>query len=110
MSPWRSQGVLQAGVAVIKRNAPVESLIDLNFGSGKAEALALLRDLETLALPLHDVVVADDALMNEAADAVEVFRRGAPGGLHVAGSAGEAAVVVGDETRNTALAESRSRA
>ena len=42
VSPWRSQGVLQAGVAVIERDAPVESLIDVDFGSGKAEALALL--------------------------------------------------------------------
>src|SRR5580693_2419766 len=97
MSLWRSQGVLQAGITVIKRNAPVESFIDVNLGSGKAEALALLRDLETLALPLHDVVVADHALMNEAADAIQIFRGGAPGGLHVAGPTGEAAVVVGDE-------------
>ena len=99
MSPWRSQGVLQAGVAVIERNSPVESLIDVNFGSGKAEALALLGDLEALALPLHDVVVADDALVNEAADAVQIFGCGAPCGLHFAGAAGEAAVVVGQEER-----------
>jgi hypothetical protein len=97
MSPWRSQGVLQAGVAVIERDAAVESFIDVNLGSSKAEALALLRDLEALAVPLHDVVVADHALMNEAADAVEVVRRRTPGGLHFARAAGEAAVVVGHE-------------
>src|SRR6266404_4327383 len=97
MSPWRSQGVLQANVAVVERNAPVESLAEMDFGSGKAEALALLRDLKALALPLDDVVVTDHARVNEAADAVQIFRRGTPRGLHGAGSAGEAAVVVGHE-------------
>ena len=69
----------------------------LDFGSGKAEALALLGDLEALAVPLHDVVVADDAFVDEAADAVEIFRSRAPGGLRFARAAGEAAVVVGEE-------------
>src|ERR1022692_4465323 len=69
MSPWRSQGVLQTGFAVKQGDASVKGLIDLNFGSGKAEALSLLRDLEALALPLHDVIVTDHALMNQAADA-----------------------------------------
>jgi len=98
MSPWRSQGVLQAGVAIIERDAPVERLIDVDFRSREAEALALLRDLEALAFPLHDVVVTDDALVNEAADAVQIFRGGAPGGLHITRPAGEAAVEVGDES------------
>ncbi len=89
--------MLQAGVAVIERDAPVESLIDVDFGSGKAEALALLGDLKALAVPLHDVVVADHALVDEAADAVEIFRSRTPGGLQVARSAGEAAIVVGHE-------------
>jgi hypothetical protein len=30
--------VFQAGVAVIERDSPVESLIDLDFGAGEAEA------------------------------------------------------------------------
>ena len=89
--------MLQAGVAVVERDAPIESLIDVDFGSGKAEASALLGDLKRLAVPLHDVVVADHALVDEAADAVEIFRSRTPGGLHFARSAGEAAVVVGDE-------------
>jgi hypothetical protein len=94
MSPWRSQGVTESGVAVKERDPAVESLIEMDFGSGEAEALSLLGDLEALALPLHDVVVADHALVNEAADAVEVFRWGAPSGLQVARTAGKAAVVV----------------
>ena len=97
MSPWRSRGVLQTGVAVIERNASVESLMEMDFGSGKAEALPLLEDLETLALPLHDVVMANHALVDEAADAVQIFGRGAPCGLQIARAAGEAAVVVGHE-------------
>src|ERR1700692_1839971 len=95
MSPWRSQGVEQAGGAVVERDAPVESLIDVDFRSRKAEALSLLRDLEALAFPLHDVIVADHALVNETADAVQAFRRWTPGGLHFARTAGEAAIVVG---------------
>ncbi len=97
MSPWRSQGVLQAKVAVVEANAAVESLIEMNFGAGEAVALALLGDLKALAVPLHDVVVADHAFMNEAADAVEIFWRWTPCGLGFTGAAGEAAVVVGDE-------------
>lgn len=54
---------MQAGVAVVEGDAAVESLIDVNSSSGKAEALAF---------PFHDVVVADHALRNEAADAVEI--------------------------------------
>src|SRR5882762_267257 len=97
MSPWRSQGVLQGGVAVVERDAAVESLVDLNFRAGEAETAGLLGDLEALALSLHDVVVADDAVVEEAADAVQIFGRETPGSLHFARSAGEAAVVVGEE-------------
>src|SRR5260221_2693771 len=97
MSPWRSQGVLQGGVAVIKRDAPVQGLVDVNFRAGEAEALSLLGDLEALALPLDDVVVTDHPLMDKAANAVQIFGRGTPCGWHLAGSAGEAAVVVGEE-------------
>src|SRR4051794_41774467 len=91
MSPWRSQGVLQTSVAVVERDASVEGLIDVDFGSSKAEALALLRDLKAVALPLDDVVVADYTGMDEAANAVQIFGRGTPCGLHFAGSVGEAA-------------------
>ena len=97
MSPWRSQGVLQAGVAIVKRDAPVERLVEMDFGSGKAEALALLGDLEALSFPLHDVVVADHAFMDETTDAVEIFRGRPPGSLAFARLAGEAAVVVREE-------------
>src|SRR5438270_3724815 len=97
MSPWRSQGVLQASVAVIERDPPVQRLINVDPRSGEAEALSLLRDLEALAIPLHDVVVADHALMNEAADAVEIFRSRTPCGLHFPRTADEAAVVVREE-------------
>src|SRR3954464_15956030 len=104
MSPWRSQGVLQTSVAVVERDASVEGLIDVDFGSSKAEALALLRDLKALALPLDDVVVADYMGMDKAANAVQIFGRGTPCGLHFAGSVGEAAVVVGEEQAEHGIA------
>jgi len=88
---------MKAGVAVVERDVPVESLIDVDLGTGEAEALSLLWDLEALAVPLHDVVVADHALMNEAADAIQVFGGGTPCGLHFTRPAGEAAVVVGEK-------------
>ena len=89
---------MQLGVAVIKRDAPVESLVDVDFGSSKAAALGLLGDLQALSFPLHDVIVADHALVEEAADAVKILRRGAPCGLELARPAGEAAVVVGEKS------------
>jgi hypothetical protein len=90
--------VLQTGVTVVERHSSVKGLVDLHFGAGKAEAARLLRDLEAAAFPLHDVVVADGALVKEAADAVEAVRCGTPGGFHLAGLFGETAVVVGDES------------
>jgi hypothetical protein len=59
--------------------------MEMDFGSSKAEALSLLGDLEALAFPLHDVVVTDDALMNKAADAVQIFGGARRFGFHEAG-------------------------
>ena len=89
--------MVEFGVGVIDRYPAFERFVDLHFGPGKAEAFRLGRDLERAALPLHDVVVADAAFVYEAADAVEVFWGGAPGGFCFARGAAEAAVVVGQE-------------
>lgn len=97
MSPWRSQGVLQPGVAIVERDTSVESLIELNLGASEAEAAGLLGDLKALAFPLHDIVVADDALMNEATDAVEIVRGRAPSEIGLACRPSKATVVVDDE-------------
>jgi hypothetical protein len=88
---------LEAGVAVVEGEAAVQRLVDLCLGTGEAEAAGLLRDLEAAAVPLHDVVVADVAFMNEAANVVDIFRGRAPGCGGFTRRAGEAAVVVGDE-------------
>src|SRR5437588_10330108 len=89
--------MFQASVAIVERDAPVEGLIDLHFGTGETEAAGLLGDLQSPAFPLHDVVVADHALVHQAADTVEAFRSGTPGGFPVARLPSETAVVVGDE-------------
>src|SRR2546423_2222284 len=68
-----------------------------DFRPGEAEALGLARDLETAALPLHDVVIADDALVDQAADTAEIFGGGAPDLFRFLSGASEAAVVVGKE-------------
>ena len=89
--------MLDTGIAVVKRKASIESLIDVDFGSRKAEAFGLLGDLKAVAIPLHDIVVADDAFVHEAADAFEILRSLAPDGCGFARQSCEAAVVVGDE-------------
>src|SRR2546423_1468175 len=89
--------MFQAGIAIVERDATVESLVDLYFGTGEAKATRLLGDLEATALPLHDVVVADHTLMHQAADTVEVLRSGTPHGFLFARQPSEPAVVVSDE-------------
>src|SRR5579872_3359231 len=89
--------MLQPSFAIVERDAAIESLMNLHCGSGKTEAAGLCMNLQPLAAPLHDVVVADDALVSEAADAFEIFWGQTPGLLCIAGRAREAAVVVGNE-------------
>jgi hypothetical protein len=55
------------------------------------------RNLKSAAIPLHHIVVADDAFVEEAADAVQVFGGGTPGFFHCARRTTEAPVVVGQE-------------
>jgi hypothetical protein len=97
MSPLWCVGVFEARVAVVERDAAIESLIELDFCASEAEAAVLGRDLEAAALPLHDVVIADDAFVQERADAVESIGGRTPGFGGVARGAREAAVIVGDE-------------
>src|SRR5258708_9271435 len=89
--------MFQAGVAIVERDAPVEGLVDLHFGTGEAEAARLLGDLEATAFPLHDVVVADHALVHQAANTVEALRSGTPRGCPFARLPSKTAVVVGGE-------------
>lgn len=89
--------MIEPSIAIVEGYAAIESLMDVDGGSGKTEATGLRMDLQPLAIPLHDVVVADDTLVSEAADAVEIFWSRPPGFFCVARSAGEAAVVVCDE-------------
>ena len=58
--------MFETGVAVVERDPAIESLLELDFCSRKAEAPVLGRDLESTAVPLHDIVVADDAFVAEA--------------------------------------------
>jgi len=95
--------MIEPGVAIVERDTAIESLMDLDFGSGEAEAAGLGMNLQPAAAPLHNVIVADDAFMGEATDAFEVSRSRAPGLRCVAGSVSEAAVVVGDEASQDAV-------
>ena len=84
MSPLLGIGMFQTGIAVVERDPSIESLIELDFCSREAEAPVLRRDLQAVPVPLHDVVVADDAFVRKAADAVEILRSRAPGPRRVA--------------------------
>ncbi len=86
------------GITVVDRDFSFERFIELNFGPGEAEALRLGRDLKAAAVPLHDVVVADRALVMKAADAIQVLRSGTPGLCGLAGRPAEAPIVVGEES------------
>jgi hypothetical protein len=97
MSPPCGVGVFEARIAVVERDPAIESLIKLDFGPGKAEPAVLGRDLEAAALPLHDVVIADDPFVEERTDAVELLWSGTPSFGGVARGVREAAVVVSDE-------------
>ncbi len=97
MSPRWCVGVFEASVAVVEGDPAIESLIDLDFCTSETESAVLGWDLESAALPLHDVVVADDAFVQERADAVELAGSGTPGLGGVARGACEAAVVVREE-------------
>src|SRR5258708_14274102 len=89
--------MFQAGVAIVDRDAHIEGLIDLYFGASEAEPACLLGNLEASALPLHDVVVTNHALVHQAADTIEDLRSSTPRGFFFARLPSETAVVVGAE-------------
>lgn len=100
MSPF---GMLEFGVSVVQGDSSFEVFIELHPGTGEAEAVRLGRDVEAAAFPLHDVVVADDAFVDEAADAVQVGWCRAPGFFAFPGRAGKAAVIGGQEALQDAI-------
>ncbi len=103
MSPLLGVGVFQPGIAVVERDAAIERLIELDFCSRKTEAAVLGRDLEAAPVPLHDVVVANDAFVPEGTDALEIIGSGPPSFGGVARSARETAVVISDELAQEAV-------
>src|SRR5260370_7583525 len=88
--------MFQAGVAIVERDGTIEGLIDVDFGASEAEPACLLGNLEASALPLHDVVVTNHALVHQAADTIEDLRSSTPRGFFFARLPSETAVVVGD--------------
>ena len=103
MSPNGKVRVFERGVAIAGRDAAIEGPMDMDFGSREAVAARLGVDLEAPAVPVHDVVVADDALVGEAADAFDTRRGRAPGFFGMAGRASEAAIAVSGEALRQAI-------
>src|SRR5256884_2908085 len=83
--------MMKLAVSVVDLDASSKGFAELHLGTGEAETFWLGRDLETAAVPFHDVVIADDALVDEAADAAEIFWGRAPSLFRFSGSAAEAA-------------------
>jgi hypothetical protein len=92
-----SVGEAEFVICVIDRNLSFQRFIELDLGTSEAEALWLGRDLEASSVPLHDVVVANHALVMEAADVVEIFGSRPPNGFGFARRATEAPIVVRQE-------------
>src|SRR5258708_1573111 len=65
--------MMKLAVSVVDFDVSSKGFAELHLGTGEAEAFWLGRDLETATVPLHHVVIADDALVDEAADAAEIF-------------------------------------
>src|SRR5712691_11334672 len=105
MSPSWGVGVFQAGIAVVERDPAIEGLIKLDFCSREAEAPILRGNLEAVPLPLYDVVVADDAFVEQRADTLKFFGSRAPSFGGLAWNACGAAVVIGDELAQGTVAE-----
>lgn len=78
-------------------------LVELHLGSRETEAAMLWGDLETAALPLHQVMVADHTFVAERADAFEMFGSGTPSGRGFPWSARKAAVAIGYKTAQHAV-------
>ena len=93
-----SVGEAEFSICVIDRNLSCERFNELHFGPGEAEALRLGRDLEAASAPLHDVVVANAALVKKAADVIEIFGSWPPSLFGIARRTAETSVVVGKKT------------
>src|SRR5260370_15061707 len=83
--------MMKLAVSVVDLDASSKGFAELHLGTGEAETFWLGRDLETAAVPMHDVFIADDALVDGAADAAEIFWGRAPSLFPFSGSAAEAA-------------------
>ena len=92
MSPLREA---EGSGFVVEGQMSFQGVVELHASAGEAEALWLGRDLQAAAVPLHDVVVADDALVDETADAIQLLGSGPPSFVLFPSAASEAAVIVG---------------
>lgn len=81
----------------------VQAGVDVDAGAGIATAAGTRVELQQAAVQRDGVVVADRALVLEAADALEVGRRGLPGGLRMGGRPRETRVVAWEESIEHAL-------
>src|SRR5712692_4708305 len=77
--------------------------VDVDAQAGVAAATGAGAQLEKAPLELHGVIMLDRATVLEAADAIEIGRRGAPGGLGMGGGLGEAGIVAREKPVEDAL-------
>jgi hypothetical protein len=79
--------------AVIDGEGAIQLRVDVDAGASIGAPARAGAQLEEAPVELHGVIVLDGALVLEAADAVEVGRRGPPCQSGMRGSLGEARIV-----------------
>jgi hypothetical protein len=67
--------MIEPGIAIVERDTAIESLMDLDFGSGETEAAGLGMNLQPAAVPLHNVIVAAGRQALDASRGVRAKRR-----------------------------------
>jgi hypothetical protein len=94
---------VEAVAAIVDGQRAVETRMDVDADAGIAAAAGAGRELQQAAVERERVVVADRALVFEAAEAVEVRRGGLPRGLGILGRVGKARIVAREIAREDAL-------
>jgi hypothetical protein len=100
---WRQPSDPEGLATVVHGERAIQVRMDVDASPGVAAAVRSRPELEQRAVELQRVVVADRAPILEAADAVEVCRRRAPGWLRIRGGLGEAGVVAWEKAIQDAL-------
>ena len=100
---WRQPSDPERLATVVHGERAIQACMDIDARPRIAVAVRSRAQLQQRTIQLQRVVVADGAPILEAADAVEVRGRGAPGRLGIRGGLGEAGIVAREKAIQEAL-------